>query len=291
MSAPDGAVLLDTRHTLGSALPPRGNEADVRTVFNTGDTVTSGLHRGDATQPWVISVAVPVWRGGKVAYALTVELRPRRLQELLANQNLPPHWTALVFDNQRKLVAFRGHTMHALDDSMRPELARALARRPVGLVELLDHGPQPMYAAYARTLGHDWAVAIGFPRHAAREILGPDPGTTLAWIAIMLAISLGAAWRIGDSIARSVRALTEPAAALGRGEALVIPPLAIREAASVARALGKVEGELQQYRAGLESLVAERTPTSCSAHPPCWPPCTPRRPSAWPSSTAASRSS
>jgi two-component system, sensor histidine kinase and response regulator len=259
VSAPDGTVLLDTRHTLGSVLPPRGNEADVRTVFSTGDTVTSGLHRGDATQPWVISVAVPVWHGGKVAYALTVELRPRRLQELLANQTLPPHWTALVFDNHRKLVAVRGHTMHTIGDAMRPELARTLAKHPVGLVELLDHGPQPMYAAYARTLGHDWSVAIGFPRHAAREILGPDPATTLAWIAVMLAISLGAAWRIGDSIARSVRALTEPAAALGRGGALVIPPLAIREAATVARALGKVEGELQQYRAGLESLVAERT--------------------------------
>ncbi|WP_229503778.1 PAS domain-containing protein [Massilia putida] len=259
VSAPGGAVLLDTRHTFGSVLPARGNEADIRTVFNTGDTVTSGLHRGDATQPWVISIAVPVWRDGKVAYALTVELRPRRLQELLASQTLPPHWSALVFDNHRRLVAFRAHTEHAIGDPMRPELARALAGAPVGIVELVDHGPQPMYSAYARTLGHDWAVAIGFPRHAARELLGPDPATTLAWIAVMLAISLGLAWRIGDSIARSVRALTEPAAALGRGEALVIPPLAIREAASVARALGKVEGELQHYRAGLESLVAERT--------------------------------
>ena len=259
VSAPDGKVVLDTRHALGSVLPARGNEADIRAVFASGDAFTSGLHRGDATQPWVISITVPVWREGKVAYAVTVELRPRRLQELLANQNLPPHWTALVFDNQRRLVAYRGHAPHDIGDPMRPELAAALARRPVGIVELVAHGPQAMYSAYARTLGHDWAVAIGFPRHAAREILGPDPGTTLAWIAVMLAISLGLAWRIGDSIARSVRALTEPAAALGRGEALVIPPLAIREAATVARALGKVEGELQQYRAGLESLVAERT--------------------------------
>jgi PAS domain S-box-containing protein len=259
VSAPDGTPILDTRHALGSVLPARGNEADVRAVFASGDAVTSGLHRGDATQPWVISVAVPVWRDGKVAYALSVELRPRRLQELLASQNLPPHWTALVFDNHRRLVAMRGHTAHAIGDTMRPELARALMRTPVGIVELTDHGAQAMYAAYARTPGHDWAVGIGFPRHAARELLGPDPATTVVWIVVMLAISLGLAWRIGDAIARSVRALTEPAAALGRGEALVIPPLEIREAAYVARALGKVEGELQQYRAGLESLVAERT--------------------------------
>jgi two-component system sensor histidine kinase/response regulator len=164
-----------------------------------------------------------------------------------------------VFDNNRRVVAYRGQTTHGIGDTMHPDLVKAVAHNSVGLVELTGHGPQPMYSAYARTLGHDWAVAIGFPRHAAREMLGPDPATTLAWIAVMLAVSLGLAWRIGDSIARSVRALTEPAAALGRGEALVIPPLAIREAATVARALGKVEGELQQYRAGLESLVAERT--------------------------------
>ncbi len=259
VSAPDGKILLDTRHPLGSALPARGNEADIRAVFASGDAFTSGLHRGDATQPWVIAITVPVWRDGKVAYAVTVELRPRRLQELLANQNLPPHWSAIVFDNNRRLVAYRGHTPHGIGDKMHPGLAKAVAHNAVGIVELTAHGPQAMYSAYARTLGHDWAVAIGFPRHAAREILGPDPFTTLSWIAVMLAISLGLAWRIGDSIARSVRALTEPAAALGRGEALVIPPLAIREAATVARALGKVEGELQQYRAGLESLVAQRT--------------------------------
>ena len=259
LSRPDGTVLLDTHHAFGSTLPPRGNEADIRAVFRTGDAVTSGLHRGDATQPWVFSIAVPVWRDGKVAYALSVEVRPRRLQELLANQSLPPHWSALVFDSRQRLVAYRGQTEHAIGDPMRPELARALERTPIGIVGLADHGPQAMYAAFARTSTHDWAVAIGFPRHAARELLGPDPATTLAWIALMLAVSLGFAWRIGDAIARSVRALTAPAAALGRGEPLEIPPLEIREAATVARALRQVEGELQQYRAGLESLVAERT--------------------------------
>ena len=259
LSAPDGRTLLDTRYPYGGTLPVRGNEADVRAVFATGDAVTSGLHRGDATQPWVLSIAVPVWREGKVAYGLSVELRPRRFTELLAGQDLPQHWSALVFDNRKRLVAYLGRVPHGVGDPMRPELAQAEARTPIGLVGLADHGAHALYAAYARTPGHDWSVAIGFPRHAAREILGPDPFTSLAWIALMLAISLGLAWRIGDAIARSVRALTEPAAALGRGAPLVIPPLAIREAATVAKALGKVEGELQQYRAGLESLVAERT--------------------------------
>ena len=265
LSGPDGKPLLDTRHPFGAQLPPSGNEADVRAVFAGGDAVFSGLHRGTANQPWVISIAVPVWAEGKVAYALSVELRPRRLGELLASQHLPRHWSARVFDNHGRLVARSGELLREIGAPMRPELAAALARTPVGLVSLRAHDGEsghdgaPIYVAYARTPLHGWTVAIGFPHQAAREILGPAPGTTMAWIAAMLAISLLLAWRIGDAIAESVRALTGPAAALGRGEPLRIPPLAIREAAAVARAMGKVEGELLQYRSNLEALVAART--------------------------------
>ena len=262
LSGPDGAVLLDTRHPFGGLLPPSGNEDEVRAVFTKGDAVISGMHRGTPAQPWVISIAVPVWREGRVAYALSVELRPRRLGELLAGQHLPEHWNARVFDKSGLLVARAGDITRDIGARMRPELAAAVARSHAGLVTLAtrdDGAAAQVYVAYARTPAHDWTVAIGFPRHAARQLLGPAPGTTLAWIAAMLAVSLVLAWRIGDAIAESVRALTGPAAALGRGEPLDIPPLAIREAALVARALGKVEGELLQYRSNLEALVEQRT--------------------------------
>ncbi|QJE03569.1 response regulator [Massilia forsythiae] len=259
LSGPDGHAVLDTRHPYGAPPPAGGNEADVRQVFARAEAVASGLHRGAASQPWVISIAVPVWRGGKVAYALSVELRPRRLAELLADQHLPARWNAQVFDERGLLVARTGDATRTIGMPMRPELATALARAGIGMVAADAAGGSPVDLAYARTMAHGWTVAVGFPRQAARELLGPAPGAALAVIAAMLAISLGLAWRIGGSIARSVRALTAPAAALGRGEALAIPPLAIREAASVARALRKVESELEQYRAGLEARVAERT--------------------------------
>lgn len=261
LHGPDGAALLDTRHPFGSRLGPSGNEADVRAVFASGDAVTSGMHRGSVAQPWVVSIAVPVWRDGKVAYALSVELRPRRFSELLTSQHLPVHWGARIFDNHRRLVARSGQLQPAIGAAMPEEVAAALPRSPIGLVAVREQLPgdaQPSWVAYAHTPAHDWTVAIGFPRHAARELLGPAPGATLSGIAAMLAVSLVLAWRIGGAIAGSVRALTAPAAALGRGEPLVIPPLAIREAAQVARALGKVEDELQQYRSNLEALVAER---------------------------------
>jgi len=259
LSGADGRALLDARHAPGATLPDNGNEADVRAVFASGDAVTSGLHRGDPSQPWLASITVPVWREGRVAYALTVDLRPQRLTELLAGQQLPERWNARIFDNHQRLVSRSGEPERGIGTAIRPELAQALAHADLGQVRLNGRELGLVYVAYARTLRHGWAVTIGYPYHAEREILGTDPVATLAGIGVMLALSLTLAWVIGGSIARSVRALTGPAAALGRGDALAIPPLAIREAASVATALRQVEGELKQYRAGLEALVAERT--------------------------------
>jgi PAS domain S-box-containing protein len=259
LSGPDGRALLDSRHPYGARLPPSGNEADVRAVFASGDVVTSSLHREDPGLPWVVSITVPVWREGRVAYALSVELRPHGLSELLTGQQLPDNWNARVYDRRLNLVARSGELERGIGIPMRPELAREVAHSDAGLARLTGQAGRQMVVAYAHTREHGWTVTIGFPWHAERDILGNDPATSLAGIALMLALGLALAWRIGGSIAREVAALTEPAAALGRGEPLDIPALGIREAASVARALRKVEGELQQYRAGLESLVAART--------------------------------
>jgi PAS domain S-box-containing protein len=259
LSGADGRDLLDTRHPFGTLLPSNGNETDVRRVFERGEAVTSGLHRGNDSQPWVISIAVPVWREGQVAYALSVEQRPRRIAELLAGQQLPERWDAQVYDNHGRMVARSGQAVRGIGVPIPAELQAALARSPSGKAVLRRPGEEIFNAAYASTPSHGWTVTIGFPRHAARDLLGRAPGTTLAGIGVLLGISLLLAWGIGGSIARDVRALTEPAADLGRGQPLLIPPLRTKEAATVARALRKVEGDLLQYRTRLEALVAVRT--------------------------------
>jgi hypothetical protein len=180
LSGADGRDLLDTRHPWGTALGTSGNEADVRRVFERGDAVTSGLHRGHDAQPWVISIAVPVWREGKVAYALSVEQRPRRITELLAGQQLPERWDAQVYDNHGRLVARSGEAVRAIGSPIPAELRAALARSPSGKAILDRPGHEFFNAAYASTPAHGWTVTIGFPRHAARDLLGRcaghDPG-------------------------------------------------------------------------------------------------------------------
>jgi PAS domain S-box-containing protein len=259
LTAPDGKTLLHTRYEYGPTPPAHGNEAQIRRVFASGETITSGLHRADPSQPFVFSITVPVWQDGKVAYALSVLLRPKRLGDLLAAQHLPENWTAELFDSQQLIVARNVDLTRHIGEHMRPALAERAAANKAGVVApTAGAGDDGAYAAFSHT-SDNWIVTVDFPTSAARDLLGQSTGAILAGVAFMLAVSLGLAWAIGGSIARAVRALTEPAAALGRGEPLVIPPLAIREAAAVGNALRRVEGELVGYRTRLEALVAART--------------------------------
>jgi len=215
-------------------------------------------HLADDAQMFARALAAAVERDLVTQPATAAGHLADRMSDLLAGQQLPYRWDARIYDARGRMMARGGGLAAVAGSGMPAGLAAALARRDAGVAMLAADGA-PANVAYARTPGHGWTVAIGYPQHAAPKLLGPEPGATLLVILAMLAISLGLAWRIGDTIARSVRALTEPAAALGRGERLSIAPLHIREAASVAAALRRVEGELQQYRAGLESLVAART--------------------------------
>jgi PAS domain S-box-containing protein len=259
LTGPDGKTLLHTRYEYGPTPPAHGNEAQIRRVFASGETITSGLHRADPSQPFVFSISVPVWQDGKVAYALSVLLRPKRLGDLLAAQHLPENWVAELFDSQRLIVARNVDLTRHIGEHMRPALAARAAIDKAGVLAPKANDPDGgEYSAFSRT-SDNWIVTVDFPPSAARDLLGQSAGAILAGVAFMLAVSLGLAWMIGGSIARAVGALTDPAAALGRGAPLAIRPLRIREAQAVANALLRVDGELVGYRTRLEALVTART--------------------------------
>ena len=259
LTGSDGRPLLDTHVPYGRKLHASGDARAIARVFASGDATASGLRRPAPGQPYVVSIDVPVWHKGKVIYVLSVQLRTRQLADLVANQPLPPGWIAEVFDNQGLLVARSVEPAQHIGSRMASGVARALQQHDSGIALLADADGKPGYAAFSRSSRHGWSVSINYPRDAARALLGHSLGATIAGIAALLLTSLGLAWIIGGAIARSVSQLAAPAEALGRGEPLAFAPPAIREAASVADALRKVEGELLRYRTTLETLVAERT--------------------------------
>ena len=259
LAGADGQPLLSTRQAFGTR-PPPANLGSIRKVLDRGDAVVSGLHAPGPGQPPVVSAEVPVWRDGKVMYVLSAQVRPRRIADLLAAQQLPEGWVAEVFDSGGLVVARNiDHARH-LGGRMNAVLAEALAHGPEGAVRLGGgHGEPDWYSVYSKSDQHGWTVAVSYPDDAARELLGGTLPATIAISVALLALSVLLAWAIGGAIARSVSQLSGPAAALGRGEPLRLAAPTIRETAVVGQALRRVEGELLRHRSHLEQAVADRT--------------------------------
>lgn len=259
LSDASGVPLLNTRYAPGDALPPNGNLADLREAIASGHPNTSDLYPGDAQQPRMVSVNVPVLQAGIVHYVLSAQLRPERLNRLLTDQYIPTDWNGQIFDRKAVFVARSRSAHQVIGQLANPALRAAMAGGETGIVHLISREGVPVVVAYTRSAERGWYVSVGAPRASAGGALGDSVATMLASVAALLTIGFLTAWIIGGRIGRSVRALSAPAVALGRGEPLAIAPMTIREPAEVAAALVQMDGEMQRYRNELEQLVAQRT--------------------------------
>nr|WP_229505325.1 response regulator [Massilia mucilaginosa] len=255
----DGKPLLNTRVAHGLPLPPNGNAETIRQVARSGLAATSDLYRAGPAAPYTVSVEVPVRRHGEVVYVLSAQLRPERFNQLLAEQRLPPRWNAQLFDRRDTFVARSTAPDKFVGSLARPEMASLARRANAGTVELTSREGVRVISSLQRSVKRGWYATVALPRDAAYDALREALASVFLSVAALLVVGFAAAWSIGGVIGRSVRSLCAPAAALGRGEPLELPPMQIREVAEVAGALRHMGGELQRYRNDLETLVAERT--------------------------------
>ncbi|MDQ1830354.1 PAS domain-containing protein [Massilia scottii] len=255
----DGKPLLNTRVAHGLPLPPNGNVETIRQVAVSGLAATSDLHRATPGAPYTVSVEVPVRRHGEVVYVLSAQLRPERFNQLLADQRLPPRWNAQLFDRSDIFVARSIAPEKFVGALARPEMADLAHRANSGTMELTSREGVRVISSLQRSPRRGWYATVALPRDAAYEAMREALASVFLSVAALLVVGFAAAWTIGGVIGRSVRSLCAPAAALGRGEPMALPPMQIREVADVAGALQHMDGELQRYRNDLETLVAERT--------------------------------
>jgi PAS domain S-box-containing protein len=259
VSDSDGKPLLNTRVAYGSALPPNANADTIRKAFARGDAQTSDLARSAPDQPYLASVDVPVWKNGEVAYVLSAQLSPTRMTPLIQDLNLPQGWHAGVLDGRYRIVTRTRDPERWVGSSTNPGLIAALEKSSHGVLDLVTREGLDVLIVFQRSERRGWVVNIGVPHAVANAGLRASMSNLFLSVAALMAIGFLYAWVIGGRIRRSVRALCEPAKALGRGEPVVIPVLRVREAAEVGAALKQVEGQLQAHRTGLEERVRERT--------------------------------
>jgi diguanylate cyclase (GGDEF)-like protein/PAS domain S-box-containing protein len=252
LSDRSGQQLVNTLIPYGTPLPRHGNLAQLRKVFETGKPVISDVYLGGVLHRPVISIDVPVWRDGKVAYALSAGILPERLGKILTEQRTPPERVVAIFDTKGAIVARTHEPEKYVGQKGALPLLDQLRRTNEGVLEIVTLEGIPVYSIFSKSPISGWSVAIGVPRSTVTaELL--HSLAWVSWVVIALLLSgFGLAWYFGGSISRSVRALASSGAALPPLEKVTFIPMSFKEAEEVAIALSR-------HRDRLEHLVEQRT--------------------------------
>ncbi len=254
-----GKPVMHTRFDHGAALPANPNAASIVRAAITGEVVTAGVARLAPGQPWMVALEVPVRIDGAVRYVLSAHITPARIGVLFPTLDMPANWAAGVYDQNNRIIARSLHAAVNIGKPGNPTLVAAIAKADAGSLELTTRDGLRVISIYNRLPQRRWTATVGVPRDAAYAALRGSLASVFLSVAALLTIGFVAAWRMGGAIGSSVRALRQPAIALGRGDRVLIPEMDFREAAEVGSALKHVEQELIRFREGLEDRVRERT--------------------------------
>ena len=237
LSDASGQQLVNTQRSFGEPLPRRASLSQVRRIFETGKPAISDLFVGEAARRPLIAVDVPVRLDQRVAYALAVAVFPERLAEVLKHQKIAPDWVVSIFDSQGAIVARTRAAEQFVGRKGPPGLVQRMAQVAEGRVQTHTLEGIPVVAVFSRSAMSQWSVAIGIPRSSLARALWIPIGWIIAGAVLLFAVGILMAQRLGSRISRSIRGLIPPAVALGRGDPVVVPPLRLREADDVGRAL------------------------------------------------------
>src|SRR6516165_7557159 len=248
--------LLSTNRPFGEPLPQATNREMHDRVVETGKPQVSDLIIGAVLRRPILTVGVPVFRDGKVAYVLAMGLGPEILSALLDEQNLPRGWNAGIFDSNCLIVAHNNSLGRLIGQPAMPALRAQISKGSEGWFPGVTRDGVPVYSSFRRSPISGWTVAIGLPREFVDAPLRRTQWLAFGGGGTAFAISLALAWWMARAIRRPVESLTATARALGSGEPVEAPVGGVRELDQIGDALRATAVALEQRARARERAEA-----------------------------------
>ncbi len=245
-----GQPMLNTLIPYGEPLRRNGDEELARRVFANGVPMISDLYFGALHRP-MISVDVPVLRGGKVVYDLSIGFFSERLGDLLQQEQFPASWVASIFDSKGFNAARTNNADRFVGQRGVPALVSRMAQVSVGIVETETLEGVSSTVFFDRSQLSNWTVAIYVPAAELTMRLWKAMALSIAGTLVLLVFGFVGARVAGERVAQQIRSLAALALAYGQGKRIEKPLLRLKEADDVVRAF--VEGSRL-----LENRTAER---------------------------------
>jgi signal transduction histidine kinase len=257
---PYGQEIVNTRAPANGELPRTADEDAIRRAAETGLPDVSDLTRDPITNEMVVALNVPVFRDGRLAYLLSLNIMPM-LPRMLADLQLPDDWLVNVADRAGFTIARSLDADRYVGRLGRPAILARLHATDEGWLPLISRDGIPINNAFAHVPFSGWIVSIGIPNHV---LYGPVERSTRVLIlagsaALALALLLGVL--IGRRIAHAISTLVADAEVVGGGESIKPHTTGIYEADAVVRSLCRASDRLQQG-AQLQAQLLDRTVTA-----------------------------
>ena len=272
LTVASGEQLLNTIRPYGSPLSKTSSPETIDAVFREGKPIVSDLIYGKNAQQYLLAVAVPVVRDGRVLNCLTLNFSPQRLTRLLQSQQFPSSWVAAISDRERRVVARSVLADARVGQPMMEWLAAATRAATSGIATGPLSDGRLGQVAFRQLQEVPWVVALVVPTAELQSMAS-------IWRFIVLGVILGVAAvgmavYAGRTIMAPVSRLAQTGERLLQGEVVDPgPPTGIREVGELQRAIVEASAAIQaRYRereqaeetlrrvnAALEVRVQERT--------------------------------
>ena len=217
----------------------------VRDVIASGRPSISGVMRDPASGQVVVSLGVPVRRGGRLKYVLGARVYARLFGDILQWQKTPADGGAALMDHKLVIAARTRNEDLYVGEHALPEFQARSAQTPEGSWRTIMREGMPAYSAWSRSPLTRWTVGIALP---AAPIDDPVRRSFIALVAKR-------AWRIRDRphpcgvlgrrLIRAEDRGDQTAAAVARGEPIALFHSRIAEVHDLAQGLREAAAILE----------------------------------------------
>jgi len=253
-------VVADTAGT--PALPLKHPEWAKR-VIETGRPAVSHALQEAATGRWMVTVGVPVRRGGALKYILSARLYARAFTDILLQQHVPDGGVVTLLDQDPKILARTLNEDKNLGRQPTPDFVARSRTATEGSWRSVTLEGTRAYSAWSRSGLTGWTIGIGMP---AEPVVGAVRRSFTALVAAGIGMCVAAlvlALILGRDIVRGQVGAAGAARALARGEAPILYDSHIAETHDLG------EG-LREAAAILEQRMRERDQAQAEAARRCW---------------------
>ena len=183
-------------------LPLRNNLEIVEKVFATKRFQYSNLFVGAVKKQPIVTVEVPVFRGGDVVYDISFSPPIEVFQAIINQQRPSADWTISIFDGDGINFARIPNPQDTVGKRASPSLYAEMSRRPEATLQTVSLEGAPLITTFARSSLTGWTVAAGI---AESSLVGPlwrSLAITSVIGGILLLTGLAFAVRMATTIAR-----------------------------------------------------------------------------------------